>query len=93
MHSTLFVASIGSDADWAKFLQFVIPKIRDAVGVSRLAENVWLVNFQQSPAALGWLLAFADQQKVAYGLLPFEREPQWLPGGFDPSTIQVRSGA
>jgi len=59
-------------------------------GVLRLAENIWLLNFEETLTALGLLIAAADSQKVSYGLLPFEHAPEWLPGGFDPNTIQGR---
>jgi hypothetical protein len=55
-------------------------------GVSRLAENVWLVNFQQNPAALARLVSVATQFGLTYGILQLDALPQWLPAGFDPKT-------
>ena len=53
MHSAIFTAIHGSEEkDWTNFLQRIAPKLARAKGVSRLAENVWLVNVQQSIAAL-----------------------------------------
>lgn len=92
MHSALFVASLTTPkTDWATFCQYVDQKLSRDESVVRLSENVWLVNVQQSPAALGHLVHYAEAHKVAYGIVPFERAPEWLPGGFDPKTIQVRS--
>ena len=91
MHSAIFVASpIDQRENWGKFLDFSEGKLNKVKGVARLAENVWLLNLQLSFASLGWLVAFAEQQGVPYGILPFERAPEWLPGGFDPNTIQAR---
>lgn len=59
--------------------------------VARLGENVWLVDATQSTDALGSLVYWAGRQKLAYGLLPFEHEPRWLPDAFDPNTIQARN--
>jgi len=93
MHSALFVASYGTDRiGWGEFLAFVDSQLKDAKHVLRLAENVWLVNAQKSFAPLAHLVALAEQRRVTYGILPFEREPEWLPGGFDPNTIRGQSG-
>lgn len=92
MHSALFVATIPPETgDWCQFLDDARTKLERSRGAVRLAENVWLLNFQASPAALGWLIALAEQKAIAYGVLPFEREPQWLPAGFDPETISARN--
>jgi hypothetical protein len=55
-------------------------------GVSRLGENVWLVNFIQNPAALTRLVSYSGEHEFEYGILQLDAEPQWLPAGFDPST-------
>jgi hypothetical protein len=34
----------------------------------------------------------AKSRKITYGVLPFEHEPEWLPGGFDPKTIPDQNG-
>lgn len=92
MHSALFVAHPRSESqEWKVFLGFVEAKLATQKGVARLAENVWLVNVHQSPPALGWLLAYAEQQKIAYGLLQIDQRPVWLPDGFDPASIQDRT--
>ena len=89
MHSALFVAHVPRDRTvWGQYLEFVGGKLKHQKGVARLSENIWLVNFHQSPSALSWLVAYAEERKIAYGLLQFERPPDWLPVGFDPSSIQ-----
>ncbi len=94
MHSALFVAHPKTaNPKWEKFLEFVDAKLMPLKGVARLAENVWLVDFHRSPTALGWLTSLADQQTIAYGLLQFEQKPEWLPVGFDPTSIVDQSVA
>ena len=89
MHSAIFVAiEISQRSDWLKLLEFAESKIQKDKSVVRLAQNVWLLNLQESVAPLGWLVAFAEQYGVPHGILPFEHAPEWLPGGFDPASTQ-----
>ncbi len=97
MHSALFVASMPPDAAdpqghvWGVFLTQFLGKIAQAKNVLRLGENVWLVDLTISVAPLAYMIAAAENQKFAYGILPFDAAPQWLPGGFDPKTIRGRN--
>lgn len=99
MHSAMFVVSVpsgfgGPNQDhqvWMTFLGQFIPKIDKATNVLRLGENVWLVDLTVSPAPLAYMIAAAENQKFAYGILPFDAAPQWLPGDFDPKTIRGRN--
>jgi hypothetical protein len=92
MHSTLIALKIPNEInDWEAFLGTVSTKLKQAKGVLRLAENVWLVNLQESVAPLGWIVSLAESKGFSYGILPFQAEPQWLPAGFDPNTIQARN--
>ncbi|HUO03066.1 MAG TPA: hypothetical protein VMU31_09820 [Rhizomicrobium sp.] len=92
MHSALFIAHPqDDDPNWDAFLEFVDARLAPSKGVTRLAANVWLVNFHHSPEAFGWLLASANHQKVSYGFLQFEHPPQWLPVGFDPTSFQDKA--
>lgn len=96
MHSIMFVASMGADdfddrQKWSNFLAFA-GRLRQFENVYRLAENVWLVDMRLSPTPLGYLVTHANENQVSYGLLPFERAPEWLPAGFDPNSIGVRNG-
>lgn len=98
MHSALFVAAV-PDADrgyqgrqeWMTYLHMLQSQVVIGQGVVRLAENVWLVNLRHDPGPLAALAFQARAQNIAYGILPFDDEPQWLPDGFDPSTIRGRS--
>ncbi len=92
MHSALFVAQLPKTSrTWREFLMKSTVELRIYPGVSRLAENVWLVNLQENPAPFAYLVSAADALGVPYGILPFEHAPQWLPAGFDPKTIWVQS--
>jgi hypothetical protein len=93
MHNVLFVATPRDRFadDWQEFTVLAANKtVRDKKAV-RLAENVWLLDVTENPASLGWLIATADSKGVSYGLLPFERAPERLPGGFDPKTTLARN--
>ena len=94
MHSALFVAQVwGKDPiKWGEFLMKAKVGLRKHPGVLRLAENVWLMNFQESPVSLSWFVCAADIHGIPYGILPFERAPEWLPVGFDPKTISDHNG-
>jgi hypothetical protein len=93
MHSALFVARFPCTAPttWGEFLRKAKVTLRTYPNVSRLSENVWLVNLQENPAPLAYLVSAADAIGVAYGILPFQDKPEWLPAGFDPNTIQGQS--
>jgi len=85
MHSALFVAIMPEGIDeWDSFAARVKNKIKDTETFSRLAENVWLVDMTKSPGVLGYLISLAQECRLEYGILPFEREPQWLPASFGP---------
>lgn len=93
MHSALFVTEIPKERqDWGDFLASVDAKLKKEKGVQRLAENIWLLDVTQSVASLGWLISYAEARGIAYGILPFDDAPRWLPAGFDPNTIRDRSG-
>jgi len=93
MHSALFVARVSGvlPEKWRNFLTRAKVELHTYPSVSCLAENVWVVNFQENPAPLSYLVAAADDLGVHYGILPFEHAPEWLPAGFDPKTIRGRS--
>lgn len=93
MHAALFVATIPDDAsEWSKFLEFSEAKMRPHNSTFvRVSENAWLLSLRDSAAPLGQLVFFAEQHGISYGILPFEREPQWLPAGFDPKPIRGRN--
>jgi hypothetical protein len=84
MHSAIFVAEMPEQrGDWGDFLGIVNVKLKDAK-VERISENVWQVNFQESPAALAWLVALCEQRGIPYKILPLADAPQWLPVSIGP---------
>jgi hypothetical protein len=96
MHSVLFAATIPEDPQhanrWEGFVGYANNKLPPYKNVERLAENVWLVNIQISPAPLGFLVAGAEENRVAYKILSFDAEPQWLPVSSGPMPIPAHSG-
>jgi hypothetical protein len=96
MHSAIVVVKLPEhDQQWPLFMATVLketaPPHSELEGAQRLAENVWLVNFQTNPATFARLVDAAVRHRYSYGILPLDAEPQWLPGGFDPKTTQGRS--
>jgi hypothetical protein len=79
MHSALIAVEIQSEQAFLVFMA-AANKAKEMKGVSRLADNVWQVNFQLAPAALAALVLAADRQGLAYKILPFDAEPQWIQG-------------
>lgn len=82
MHSALFVAAEPTtpSQDWYDFLGDVDKTLHTTQHVERLAKNVWLVNFQNAPYALGYLISYAERRSIFYRILPLADEPQWVPG-------------
>jgi hypothetical protein len=72
MHSAIFVA---------KVLEKGPREAKASQRCRAAAENVWLVNLQESVAPLGWLVALSEQRGVSYRILPFQAAPEWLPAG------------
>lgn len=100
-HSVLFVAAKPATDSagranqrqqfaWGEFLTRAQQRELPTKGVLRLAENVWLLNLEVSVAPLGWLVTAAEERQIAYGLLPLQHAPQWLPGNLKIETIQMK---
>jgi hypothetical protein len=93
MHSAIVVVEFPSDGTqqpqqrWQAFLAAIVPLLQKNSALVQLGENVWQVNFQQSPAAFAELISACGKLGLRYGILPLYDEPQWLPDGFDPGTI------
>jgi hypothetical protein len=93
LQNALFVAAVPNKDDptddvWRNFLRAVDNKLTtNDEAFDRFSENVWLLYLHQSMAPLGWLIVQAETHGIAYRLLPFDGEPQWLQGGSDPKTI------
>jgi hypothetical protein len=100
MHSMLFVAAAPDHGprysqipqNWQAFIGYVSNKLPQLSGAERLSENVWLVNLRIDPVPLGLLVAGAHEHGIAFRLLPFADEPQWLPAASGPTSTPGRSG-
>jgi hypothetical protein len=80
MHSAIFAVDMPQETErqrWYRYLGLVAPRIERAA-VEKIAENVWQVDFQKSPAALAHLIAVADQHDLSYRILALPTEPQWI---------------
>jgi hypothetical protein len=80
MHSAIFGVDMPAAPDrqkWLRYLAAVAPRIERAA-VERIADNVWQVDFQKSPAALAYLIAAADQENLSYRILALAVAPQWI---------------
>jgi hypothetical protein len=85
MHSALFVAKEAMRSqEWHGFLFDIEKTTQTTQHVERLAKNVWLVNFQTSPSALGFLISFAETHGISCRILPFAEAPQWIPAADSP---------
>jgi hypothetical protein len=80
MHSALFVANEPDNKQiWFNFLDDASKSEKIKRHAERLAEGVWLVNFQDCPASLSFLICTAETRAISYRLLPLADAPQWLP--------------
>lgn len=89
MHSVIIAVEMPPEMakeTWLGFLGRIIPKIEKNPAVEQIADNVWQLSVQKSPAALGYLIAAAEDFRLIYRILPFDAEPQWLRGGPTPKT-------
>ncbi len=80
MHTAIFAVDMPQETErqrWFRYLGLVAPRIERAA-VEKIAENVWQVDFQKSPAALAHLIAVADQHHLSYRILALPAEPQWI---------------
>lgn len=81
MHSAIFVATEPTNQQqvWLNFLDDARKNAKLKQHAERLAEGVWLVNFQESPSALSFLVSSAEVRAIAYRILPLHDEPRWIP--------------
>jgi uncharacterized membrane protein YfbV (UPF0208 family) len=93
MHSAIVVVKMPVDGQsWQGFRATlkepqVAAALKDKQNVHRIAENVWLVNFQENQEALIKLVDAAARHQFSYGILQLDDKPQWLPASFDPEVI------
>jgi hypothetical protein len=79
MRSVIFVATIPKhQAEWEDFSSHANARVLKQPGVTRLGENVWFLEMNQSAAAFTALCATADRFGIAFSFLPLPTEVQWL---------------
>ena len=68
MHSAIFVAvePTTPSQEWFGFLGDADKTVHTTQHVERLGKNVWLVNFQNAPYALGYLISYAERHTIPY---------------------------
>ena len=79
-HSVIFWAKTDEASGKYPFLSDANEKTSEFDNVTRVSENVWIVNLESAPTILGHLICAADANKVAYAILPLGDEPQWIQG-------------
>src|SRR6185437_8849318 len=98
MHSAIVVINMPEESHigtasptWNAFIADVdglrqqkVDQLYKQQGVQLLAQNVWLVNFQQNPSAFAWLIVSAKRHNLHYGILQLNDPPQWNPEAFVP---------
>jgi hypothetical protein len=92
MHSALFVVKVPAENQsrqaWRASFRGHCQQLALQKGALQLAENVWLINFQENPAALATLVHTSEHYpQTPYMLLPLGSEPQWLPAGASPVDV------
>jgi hypothetical protein len=94
MHSAIVTVELTPETDAGKqtWLAFsaTIAKLQGNPAAQQLGPNVWQVDFQQSPAALAWLVVACEQHQLPYQILPLDSEPGWIRGGV-PTSSGVRN--
>lgn len=90
MHSTIVAVKAPADdhqgrQSWAAFLA-TIASLESNQAARRLDQLVWLINFQESPAAFARLIDGCEKHGLTYGILPLADEPQWIPASFGQRT-------
>lgn len=98
MHSAIVVVNMPDKNEterhhpkWLAFLadinracEPVLGSLDTQKGVTRLAENVWQVNFHDNPGAFARLIGCAMHHTLSYGILQLKDTPVWHPASFRP---------
>jgi hypothetical protein len=81
MHSAIIVVEPPkTESDKIRWQSFAsaIAEVCKHQGVEQLAENVWLINFQEAPVALARLVAAAHQHDFSQRILQLPEQPNWI---------------
>ena len=81
MHSALIVVkppeTQAEKQRWQQFASAIAP-LKQNPAVDELADNVWLIDFEQSPLALAQLLSAAHRHQFSQKTLQLPEAPKWL---------------
>ena len=84
MHSA--IVRVEAPTDEQKWLAFEasIAIAKSSAATIPLADHVWLIDVQKSPAVFARFVDSCERHGLAYRILAIDVEPRWLPAGFDP---------
>jgi hypothetical protein len=71
-------------ADLSRACEPMVSSLEEQEGVSRLAQNVWQIDFQDNPGAFARLVSCAMHHNLTYGILQLKDAPVWHPASFHP---------
>ncbi len=81
MHSALIHVALppfGHEKIWLSFLSS-IESIEKSESVSKLAENVYMIETKYDLISMAKIIYFCDSFGLNYEVLAFDSTPQWLP--------------
>ena len=72
-----------------------VAPIAHNTAVRKLDENLWQIDFQESPAPLGLLIAACERHLIPYRVLVLEQSPDWSPPlpSYDPNLTAPTSAS
>jgi len=81
MHSAIVVVTWSPDHYEHQNLMSFWATIEPDQAATPLAEQVWLIDVQKSPAAFARFVDACERHRFSYRILAIKDAPQWLPPG------------
>jgi hypothetical protein len=81
LHSAIVLIENWYGVDQTERQKFAatVSKIEGGPAVQKLDENLWQIDFRESPAPLGLFIAACEKHHLGYRVLACEQPPQWSP--------------